>query len=196
MMSGTEALAYVLYALGGFWVMLALTRALLLWAGVSFQQPLAQFCLALTNWAVLPLRKLLPAWRRLDSASVVLAWSVALLIQTLVSWLQLGSPAPHGAALLAGLALSLVFLAHQLIHLYVLILIVGAVLSWVAPYHPLQSMFTRLSSPLLWPVQKVLPRLGGVDLSPLVVLLLLQVLERWPLALLELRLGLMWKLGV
>ena len=159
-----------------------LTAALLLRAafprlGVPFGHPLGRFVLALTNWLVLPIRKLIPGWRDwsgVDWATILCAWLTQVVFYTLLlalrGALQLN---PWTAALVAGLGV-LGCLQVVLYGLFVLILM-QAILSWVQPHSPAYGVLTTLTAPLLRPVARRMPLIGGVDLSALVVLVLLQI---------------------
>ena len=137
---------------------------------VSFSNPIGRFVLAVSNWLVLPLRKVLPAIGRWDTSSLVAAWLVELARFTLL-WLVLGA---IGSAVL--LPLAAVFGVLRLaIGVATVLVIVGAVLSWVRADSPMVDVIERLCAPLLRPFRRVIPLVGGIDLSPLALLLLLQV---------------------
>ncbi len=141
---------------------------------VPFGNPLGRFVFAVTDWLVLPLRRVLPSLGRWDTASVVGAWLLELL-QVVLLWLLAG--AVGSAAVLPLLALfGVVRLA---ISALTVLVIVSAVLSWVQASQGRSSItadiLDRLSAPLLRPFRRVLPMVGGVDLSPLALLLVLQV---------------------
>jgi YggT family protein len=152
-----------------------LARVMMQWARAPFRNPVGQFIAAVTNWAVLPLRRIIPGLFGADLASVFAAW----LVQIAYFGIMVGLT---GLALIsAGTILSVAWLAalavlRMAIYLLMAIIIVMALLSWINPYSPLAPLFDTLSRPLLNPVRKRLPPLGGVDLSPLVVIVLLQVL--------------------
>jgi YggT family protein len=138
---------------------------------VPFGNPVGRLVFALSDWMVLPLRKLLPAMGRVDTACLVAALLVQV-VQYLVLLLLLG-----GAMGLAWLPwLALFGLVRTAVMGLMGLLIVYAVLSWVQTRSPISDVIARLCEPLLAPVRRVLPALGGVDLSPLVLLVLLQVL--------------------
>lgn len=141
---------------------------------VPFGNPLGRFVFAVTDWLVLPLRRLLPSLGRWDTASLVAAWLLELL-QVVLLWLLAGTVG--SAAVLPLLALfGVVRLA---ISALTVLVIVSAILSWVQASQGRTSMtadiLDRLSAPLLRPFRRVLPMVGGVDLSPLALLLVLQV---------------------
>lgn len=137
---------------------------------VPFGNPVGRLVFALTDWLVLPLRRLLPAAGRWDTASAAAAYLIALAQVTLL-WLLW--PGVAGAMLPV---LALLVLARLAVAALIVLLLVYVVLSWVRPDSPIHDLLARLTEPLLRPVRRVLPLVGGVDLSPLVVLVLLQVL--------------------
>ena len=145
-------------------------RIYMQWQRIGFNNPVGKIVFALSDWIVLPLRRVLPAMGRLDSASLVAALLVEL-AHYLVLWLLAG--AGHNG--LWVLWLALFGLLRLALTGMVGLLIVYVVLSWVQPQSPLSDIITRLCEPLLRPLRRVLPSLGGLDLSALVFLVLLQV---------------------
>ena len=137
---------------------------------VSFANPVGRLVFALSDWLVLPLRKLVPSVGRWDLSCLAAALLLQL-VQYLLLWLLVGGG--MGLAWLPWMALF--GLARVAVSGLMGLLIVYAVLSWVQTRSPISDVITRLCEPLLRPVRRVLPLLGGVDLSPLVVLVLLQV---------------------
>ena len=132
--------------------------------------PLGPFIFALTDWLILPLRKVIPPMGRLDMASLVGAF-VVLLVQYFLLWLLAGGQG--GLATIPVLALF--GLARLALTGLSGLVIVYAVLSWVQADSVLAGMVARLVAPMLQPIRRVLPLVGGIDLSPLVLLVLLQV---------------------
>lgn len=170
----TRIILFLAQVAGDFLAALFLARFILQWARISFRNPVGQFVIAVTDWAVLPARKLVPGLFGLDLASLLLAWLTQfafLLLAYALSPLGLA-----GTGLVLPMASALVEVARLAIHLAMLVVLVGAILSWVNPYAPLAPFFDQLARPLLAPFRRVIPPLGGVDLSPLVLLLALQVL--------------------
>jgi YggT family protein len=151
-----------------------LARFAMQWLRVPFRNPLGRFVLALTDWAVLPLRKLVPGLFGLDLASLLLAW----LVQTLFMAVVIGASGAQGGATAAGFGLALlvgvVETLRLAIYLAMGVVIMSAILSWINPYAPVAPLFRQLADPLLRPFRKLIPPIGGVDLSPLGALLLLQ----------------------
>ena len=159
-----------------FLAALFLARFILQWARVSFRNPVGHFVIAVTDWAVLPARKLVPGLFGLDMASLLLAWLAQLAFLALVYLLSPLGQAAGGASVALLMASAVVEVARLAIHLAMLVVLVTALLSWINPYAPLAPFFNQLARPLLAPFRRVIPPLGGIDLSPLVLLLALQVL--------------------
>jgi len=132
--------------------------------------PMGKFIFALTDWLVLPLRKVVPAVGRWDMASLVGALLVQL-AQFLILWLLSGM----GAGLPSVLVYAVFGLVRMALSGLTGLVIVYAVLSWVQTQSLLADLLERLVMPVLVPIRRVLPLVGGVDLSPLVLLVLLQI---------------------
>lgn len=137
------------------------------------RNPISQFVSALTDWLVSPLRKLIAPTRTMDWASVVAALLVtvatALLFFIVVGGVSV--PNPGSVLLLAG-----IWLIRWTVWLMIGLVLLQAILSWVNPYAPLAPAIQQLTQPLLAPLRRIVPPIGGFDLSPLVLILLLQIL--------------------
>jgi YggT family protein len=134
--------------------------------------PLGRFVFALTDWLVLPLRRVLPAFGRLDTSSLVAAYFFELM-QFGLLWLLSGA---NGN--LYVVPIQAVFaLLHLIISGLTGLVIVYAILSWMPTRSVLSDVIERLCAPLLSPIRRLLPLVGGIDLSPLVLLVLLQVVS-------------------
>ena len=132
--------------------------------------PMGPFMFALTDWLVLPLRRVVPAVGRWDTASLAAAFLVQLALFG-AQWLMQG-----GGAGWIGVLVEAVFgVASTAIKGLIGLVIVYAVLSWVQTQSYLSDLMERLVAPPLMPIRRLIPLVGGVDLSPLVLLLLLQI---------------------
>ena len=147
-----------------------LLRLVMQWQRIPFNNPIGRFVFAVSDWLVMPLRRRLPAIGRLDTASLVGAW-LAKLAQFAVLWLLSSG---QGSVLLV-LMLSVMGLAQLLISGLSALILIYAVLSWVQPGSMNMVLIERLCQPWLAPIRRVVPMVGGVDLSSLVLLLLLQI---------------------
>ena len=137
---------------------------------ISFANPVGRFVFALTDWLVLPLRRILPAMGRWDTASIVSVFLVEL-AQFSVLWLLTGR--------LTGFEIIPLLAAFGVVRLVISALtglvIIYAILSWVQADSPISDIIDRLCAPLLRPWRKIIPLVGGIDLSPLAFLVALQV---------------------
>lgn len=182
MMPGTHFLNTMLYQIVSLLLEVAiglLTGVCLLRLYMQYQRipmsarsgnPLGRFIFALTDWIVLPLRRVVPAVGSWDLASLVAAFLLQL-VQFAVLWLLLGG----GASWVSVVVLAGFGLVRMAISGFTGLVIVYAVLSWVQTHSYLADLLDRLIARALAPIRRMVPLVGGVDLSPLVLLLLLQV---------------------
>lgn len=170
----SQAGLYLVQVLFGFYILAVLLRLLLQLARADFYNPFAQFVVALTNPPLLPLRRLLPPAGGIDLASVVLLVGLQVLELYLLTWLQAGRISLGGLVLLA--AARLIELA---VWVYIIAILIRVVLSWVNPYgmsrHPVGDLLYSLTEPMLAPARRLIPNLGGLDISPIAVFVLLQL---------------------
>jgi YggT family protein len=180
-----QALIYVLETLVSLFALAALLRFFAQAFRASFRNPIAEFTLALTDWAVKPLRRVVPSIGGLDTASFLVAWLTLIVLWGVILGLT-GYATMHNPLFWPVLAaLALVKLIKLSLYLLMGVVFVQAALSWVSPYHPVRPFFDALCKPFLRPLQRVLPLIGGVDLSPLLLLIILQVLLMVPVQALE-----------
>lgn len=137
---------------------------------VPFGNPVGRFVFALTDWLILPLRRILPAMGRVDTASLVAVYLVEL-AQFGILWLMTGRITAWEVLPL----LALFGVLRLVISALTGLVIVYAILSWVRADSPIVDVIDRLCAPLLRPWRKLIPLVGGIDLSPLAFLVALQV---------------------
>lgn len=151
-----------------------LARVYAQWARAPFRNPVSQFIVALTDWATLPLRRFIPGFFGIDLASVFAAWLLQIAYFGIMAGLTglaiIGPESIFGVAWLASITV-----LRMMVYVLMGAVIISALLSWINPHSPVAPFFDALASPLLTPVRRRLPALGGIDLSPLVVLVLLEV---------------------
>ena len=134
--------------------------------------PFAPYIFYLTNWSVMPLRRLVPAWGRLDMASLLVAFLILLIKCIILGFLGVLSPEPTALAVDA---------LYELLNLCLsslsTLVLVFALLSWFSTSTPMFDVLQRMVFPLLAPIRSIMPATGALDLTPLVLLLLLQIGE-------------------
>lgn len=167
-----DALVFLVDSLTSLAVYAFLLRLLLQLSRADFRNPLSQAIVRLTNWLVLPLRRVLPPAGKLDSASLVATYLVQLAAVAIVFFMSTGVMVPLPTLLWVALQKALV----ATLQLYTVAIVIYALLSLVAPggYNPAIALLSSLCEPLLRPVRRLLPPVGGLDFSPLVVILGLQ----------------------
>jgi YggT family protein len=157
-----------------FFVFLLLARFHFQWLHVPFRNPVGAFVVATTDWIVRPARRVIPPLAGLDLATLFLAW----LMQALALWLlaMIVDTGRAGGNMIGVLAvLALLDLVRYSLYILIFAVLVQVVLSWVNPYSPVAPLFQSLTRPFLAPIRRVVPPVANVDLSPLVLLLLIQV---------------------
>lgn len=164
------AVVFLIQTLFGFYILAVMLRFLLQCVRADFYNPLVQFLVRITNPPLLPLRRIVPGYRGLDLAAVVLAFLLQFIEVVLLNALSIQSAGIGGLLLVTVLEL-----VKLLINIYLWGVIIQAVLSWFNPdpYHPAARVLTQLTAPLLRPAQRLLPPISGVDLSPMLVVITL-----------------------
>lgn len=180
------ALSFLLQTLGNLFVIAVLLRFMMQLFRVPFRNPFAQFIVALTDFAVKPLRRVVPGVFGLDWACLILAWLVEVLVVVADYWLD---GFPFG---LAGsqvwpvmMGLGLVRLLSLAVYMVIGLTLVRAVLSWVNTNSPLMPVVYELSEPFLRPLRRIVPMVSNVDLTPLVLFILCQLVLMVPVFALE-----------
>lgn len=172
-MNVTAAFVYLVATITDLYVTAILLRLLLQWVRADFYNPLSQFLVKVTNPVLVPARRLIPSIGRLDTASVV----VMLLIQLLqLVAIGLISQTEFGFQFLLLFAIRKLLIT--LLLTYLVLIIAQVIVSWIANQsrHPLIPLIHQLTAPVLQPFRKVVPPLGGIDLSPLFALIAIRFL--------------------
>ena len=165
-----QILSFLLDVVAGLLGGACLLRLYMQLQRIPFGNPVGRFVFALTDWIVLPIRKLLPGYRRWDWSSLIAAYLFEL-AQFGIIWLLIGRGQPGLVPLLA-----LFGLVRLVISGAIGLVVVYAILSWVQADSPIGDVIDRLCAPLLRPFRRIIPLVGGFDLSPLALLVVLQVL--------------------
>ena len=178
-MSGLiEALIYIIQTLGSLYLLIVLLRFILQLVRADFYNPLSQFIVKATQPLVTPLRRIIPGFAGLDLASLVLAILVQLLLM-IVTLTLMGYNV--GGFILQLLVWSMIGVTSLFLKVFFFALIVSVILSWVAPgsHNPGAQLVNQLCEPLLAPFRKLLPNLGGLDLSPIFAFIALNLVDRF-----------------
>ncbi|MDX1498514.1 MAG: YggT family protein [Woeseiaceae bacterium] len=169
-----QALIFIISTLSQLYLFVMLLRLWLPWLRADFRNPIAQGILKLTSPLVIPVRRVVPPIGRLDTATVIVAFGLqylTILVVLLISGTMVG-PLPIVLTALS----DLVILSCQL---FTFAIFIHIILSWVAPgtYNPATALIAMLVEPVLRPFRRIVPSLGGIDISPIFAIILLQAIR-------------------
>src|SRR5690606_13841518 len=173
----TTALQFLLHTLLGLFTIVVLLRFYLQLTNAPFHNPVSQTIVALTNFAVRPLRRFIPSWGGLDLSTLLLAYLAQLLLHLGLLFtrdfplLVAGQP-----VWLALLGLALVGIIKFSIYIFLYAVILQAILSWFHQQTLISPALHALTRPVMRPIQSLIPRLNGIDLSPLVIFILAELI--------------------
>ncbi len=181
-----DALQFLLRVIFDLFASALWLRFYMQWARVPFHNPFAQFIVKVTDFAVRPTRRVIPGLFGLDLASLLLFLLTETLLILASLWLAGYPLGLAGSSVLPGIGLMALAASLRLaIYICMGLVLIQAVMSWINPYSPFASVFAALSRPLVAPFQRIIPPIGGVDLSPLAVIILMQLVLVAPVAGLE-----------
>ena len=171
----SDILAYLLQTVLNLALLAMLLRFLLQLVRADYYNPVSQFLARVTNPLVLPLRRVIPSVRGLDLSTLLLA--LLLQMAAIVALLALNGFGPPGVLTL--LVWSVLGLMGLLVNVYFFALLAMIILSWVAPgsRHPALLLLFQLTEPVMAPFRRMLPDMGGIDFSPILVFILINVIQ-------------------
>jgi len=179
-----DALRFLINTVFGLVVYTALLRFIMQWLRAPFRNPLGQATIALTDWAVKPMRRVVAGRAGYDWASLLVAWIAQVL--WLVALIALAAPLWNGALVAFVAAMALLELLKAALWIMIAAIFIQAILSWVAPDGPLAGVLNALTFRVLAPIRRIVPPIGGsLDLSPLIAIVLAQLVLMLPVAWLE-----------
>lgn len=164
---------FLLNAAFGILTFLLVLRFLMQWTRTSFQNPLGQMTMALTDFMVKPARKIILPVRQWDLSTLLLAVLMQIVLFALLTFIT-GAPVSP----LFWVWQAVFGVLGQMVDVFFYAILLMAILSWVNPYSPIYGVLNQLSSPILDPLRRLLPAIQGFDFSALVALLLLQMISR------------------
>jgi YggT family protein len=178
----TNPLEFLITTLISLYILAVMLRFLLGVVRADFYNPVSQFLVRVTNPLLVPLRKVIPVIGKFDTAAIVLMVALQLISVVIVISLR-GVSVPF----LTLLVYTLGELFILLINILLVSIVVQVILSWINPgtYSPVNSLLYSLTNPILKPIQRVIPPLSGIDLSPLFAMIGLQVIRMLILPLLH-----------
>lgn len=166
-----NALLFLISTLFELYLFILIIRLVLVWIRSDYFNPLVQFVVKFTNYLIKPIRNIIPNIGRLETATLITIFVLELIKFTLISLLSVGVPNFFGILILAvGGILKL------LIEIFFYGIILSAIMSWVQPHNPMNRVLHQFVSPIIRPIQRIIPPVGGIDISPIPALILLQLL--------------------
>lgn len=182
-MSQENPFFFLIDTLFSIYIAIMLLRFILQQVGADFYNPISQFVVKATQPLVTIARRFIPSIKRIDTATLVLVLAL-ILIKLVVLFSIAGYPMNVPQLLIKALydLISLIF------DIFIVALFVQAILSWVNPdpYHPVSTLLRNLTYPVLRPIQKNIPPIGGIDLSTLIALIGLMFIKKLVLSLFQL----------
>ena len=174
----STAFIYVIQTLGSLYLLIILLRFILQLVRADFYNPLSQFTVKATQPLLKPLRRIIPGFGGLDLASLALAILVQLVLMVLVILIAGANPAAVGLQLLVW---AIIAVTSLFLKIFFFAMIISVILSWVAPgsYNPGAQLVNQICEPLLAPFRRLLPNLGGLDISPIFAFIALNLLDRF-----------------
>ncbi|CAI8924618.1 YggT family protein [Pseudomonas sp. IT-P44] len=176
MLGLNDAAIFIIKTLGSLYLLIVLLRFILQLVRANFYNPLCQFIVKATQPLLKPLRRVIPSMFGLDMSSLVLALIVQMLLIAvivslkgfMVDWVLL---VPWALIALFSLFLNILFYA----------MIISVILSWVAPgsHNPGAELVAQITEPVLAPFRRIIPNLGGLDISPIFAFIVIQLLQSW-----------------
>ena len=170
----TNPLVFLIQVLFGLYLLIVLLRFLLQLVRADFYNPISQFIVKATAPLLKPLRAFIPGFGGIDVSSLILAWLVKTLELFLVILIS-----GKGMMFVYPLLMAIPGMLAMVINIFLFAILIMVILSWLSPggYNPAVGLLYSLTEPLLRPVRKFIPPMGGLDLSPMAVMIALVLLE-------------------
>jgi YggT family protein len=170
----TQVGMLVINTLVGLYLLVVILRFLLQLVRADFYNPISQFIVKATNPPLIPLRKIIPGFGGIDMSSLTLALLVQIVAIVLILLLNGIQPPPLQVVIWSAIGL-----ISLVLKIYFWGLLITVIASWLAPssYNPALILINQILEPAIKPIRRMMPDMGGIDISPIVVFLLIQVLE-------------------
>jgi len=171
----TQLINFVLENVTGFFTFALLARFAMQWARAPFRNPIGQFVVTVTDWMVRPARRVIPsAWGQ-DLPSLILAWLMQAIYLGVIYGYSGYFQGGVGHVLVIALV-AVIETASIACYLAIGVVIIGALLSWINPHAPIAPVINAIAGPLLVPFQRIIPLVGGIDLSPIALFFAIKVI--------------------
>jgi YggT family protein len=174
----STALNFLLNTIFNLLTLLFLLRFFLQLFKAPFNNPLTYMVVSLTDFAVKPARRIIPSWGKVDLSTLVLALVTQFLLQLCLLWLRDLPVSLVGNTLWTSLiGMSVLGVFRTMLDVFFYAILLQVILSWVNPHSPISNVLDSITKPILAPIQRLLPTAGGMDFSPVVALILIQMIN-------------------
>ncbi|HEU5280886.1 MAG TPA: YggT family protein [Gammaproteobacteria bacterium] len=167
----TQGLLFLINTLFDLFLFVLVIRVILAWSGANYFDPITQFIVRMSDFIVKPLRRILPNVKQIEIATLTLIFALELVKFSSIAFLSVGTPQIMGL-----MVLSLADMIKLFIQTFFYAILVQALMSWVQPNSPMNNVLYQITAPLIRPFQRIIPLIGGMDISPIPAMILLQLL--------------------
>ena len=170
-----DAGIFIVRTLVDLYIITFMLRIIMQWVRADYRNPLTQFIVRVTNPLVIPLRRVIPALGNLDTASLV----VVLVLELIVTVVLVNMTCAGEPFFIQVLSLTLLRVIYLALRVYLFVILIYVVLSWISPgsgFNPVANLLAAIAEPVLRPLRRLIPPIGGLDLSPLFALIGIQAL--------------------
>lgn len=165
------ALLFLVSTIFDLFLFLLFVRVVLAYIGANYFDPVTQIVVRLTDFVVKPVRTVIPNNKGIEISTLLILFAVEILKFLIIGMLSFGFPHILGLLILA--VGDMIKLAAQTFFYAILI---QAILSWIQPYSPMNNVLQQFNAPIMRPVQRLIPTINGIDISPIPAMLLLQLM--------------------
>lgn len=168
----SEAGVFLINVIFGFCILMVMLRFMLQIVRADFHNPVSQFLVKVTSPALKPLRRIIPGFSGIDMSAIVLLLALKF-VEQLLTFLMMGSGVHIGALIIVSIT-GLISLA---LYIYIIGIFVQVIFSWIQPgtHNPIIILLYQLTEPVMRPARRILPPMSGLDLSPLIAIIVLQL---------------------
>lgn len=166
-----NALIFLIYTVFDFYLFILVIRIVLVWVKAYYYDPVTQFIAKLTDPIIKPLRRIIPNIGSIETSTVLLVIILAMLKFFLLSYLEFGMPNPLGLFVLAiGDSLKI------LLDSFFFAILFQAIMSWVSVNSNINRVLYQYTAPIMTPLHRIIPLVGGIDITPIPALILLKLI--------------------
>lgn len=182
----SSASHFLLSTIFNILTLMFLVRFLMQATKTPFHNPIGQIVIALTDFAVKPVRKFIPSWKKIDLSTLFLAFLTQVLLQSALLWFRDFPFAVANVPVAPSIiGLGLIGVVRTILDIFFYAIFLQVILSWVNPHTPIAPVLNSLTRPILGPIKKIVPAVSGIDFSPFIAIILLQMLNISVIATLE-----------